>query len=318
MLDTFLATLSPMLVMLICIAIGFILRKTKAAPENAATVMSRLEINVLLPARILKTFLTYCTVESITSRFETVLYGAVAVTLAVAMGIPLTKAFSKEKNEQKIYRYCLIIANFGFLGNAIVPEIMGDEAMYDYMLFTIPLNILLYAWAFNSLVPEGKGEKKSIWKNLLNPTCIAMFIGIVLGLLGVGKILPDFANTALENLAGCMGPVAMLLTGFVVGGYHVSDLLKNKRVYIVTLLRLIVLPSIIVSVLWLLGADNSTLFMAMFAFASALGLNTVVVPAAYNGDTHTGAGMAMISHVGAIITIPLLYALLTQLIGGVG
>lgn len=318
MLETFLATLSPMLVMLICIAIGFILRKTKAATENAAAVMSKLEINVLLPALILRTFLTYCTVESITSRYETVLYGLIATVLAMAMGIPLTKVFSKEKNEQKIYRYCLIIANFGFLANAIVPAIMGDEAMYDYMLFTIPLNILLYAWAFNSLVPEGMGEKKSIWKNLLNPTFIAMAIGIVLGLLGVGELLPDFINTALGNLAGCMGPVAMLLTGFVVGGYRITELLKNKRVYIVTFLRLIVLPAIIVGVLWLLGADNSTLFMAMFAFASALGLNTVVVPAAYDGDTHTGAGMAMISHVGAIITIPLLYALLTQLVGGVG
>lgn len=318
MLETFLATLSPMLVMLICIAIGFILRKTKAAPENAATVMSRLEINVLLPARILKTFLTYCTVESITSRYETVLYGVVAVALSVAMGIPLTKVFSKEKNEQKIYRYCLIIGNFGFLGNAIVPAIMGEAAMYDYMLFTIPLNILLYAWAFNSLIPEGQGQKKSIWKRLLNPTCMAMCIGIVLGLLGVGKLLPGFISTALENLAGCMGPVAMLLTGFVVGGYDVPELLKNKRVYIVTLLRLIVLPAVIIAVLWLLGADNSTLFVALFAFSSALGLNTVVVPAAYGGDTHTGAGMAMVSHVGAIITIPLLYALLTQLVGGLG
>ena len=56
--------------------------------------------------------------------------------------------------------------------------------------------------------------------------------------------------------------------------------------------------------------------MAMFAFASALGLNTVVVPAAYDGDTTTGAGMAMISHVGAIVTIPLLYAVLTAITGG--
>ena len=63
-------------------------------------------------------------------------------------------------------------------------------------------------------------------------------------------------------------------------------------------------------VLWLLGADNSTLFMAMFAFASALGLNTVVVPAAYDSDTTTGAGMAMTAHVGAIVTIPLLSLLL--------
>lgn len=317
MLETFLATLSPMLVMFICILIGFILRKTKVAPENAATVLSRLEINVFLPALILRTFLTYCTVESITTQYKVVLYGIIAVALSAAIAFSLCKVFTKDKDERKIYRYSLLFANFGFLGNAIVPQIMGAEAMYSYMLFTIPMNIVLYAWAFNSLVPEGKGQRQSVWKNLRNPTSIAMVAGIALGFLGVGEKLPTFISTALDNLADCMGPAAMLLTGFVVGGYRLPELLKNKRVYIATILRLMVLPAIIVGVLWLLGADATTLYMALFAYASALGLNTVVVPAAYDGDTHTGAAMAMISHVACVVTIPLLYALLMQLVGGV-
>ena len=317
MIETFFATLSPMLVMFLCILVGFVLRKRKTAPENTATVLSKLEINVLLPALNLKTFLTYCTVESITSRWQMVLYGVVAVVLTMVMGIPLAKLFAKDKNERKIYRYSLMIANFGFLGNAIVPAIMGDAAMYDYMLFTIPLNILLYAWAFNSLIPEGKGQKKSVWKSLLNPTSVAMTIGIVLGLLGVGPKLPGFITTTLGNLSNCMGPLAMLLTGFVIGGYRLPELLKNKKVYLVTLLRLIVLPAVIMGVLWLLGAQRNVVFMALFAYSAALGLNTVVVPAAYDGDTHTGAGMAVISNAGAVITIPLMYALLTQLLGGI-
>lgn len=310
------ATLSPMLVMFICMLVGFVLRKLKAAPENTATVLSKLEINVLMPALNLKTFLTYCTVESLTTRWQTVLFGVVATVLSVVIGVPLAKLFTKDKDEFKIYRYSLMIANFGFLGNAIVPAIMGDAAMYDYMLFTIPLNVLLYTWAFNSLIPEGKNKKQSWWRGLLNPTCVAMCIGIVLGLLGVGPHLPAFVTMTMGNLANCMGPLAMVLTGFVVGGYKLPELLTNKKVYIVTLLRLLVLPLVIIGVLWLLGASNQVLFMSLFAFATALGLNTVVVPAAYDGDTHTGAGMAMISNAGAVITIPLLYALLSVLTGG--
>ncbi len=315
MLDSFVATVSPMLVMFLCMLTGYVLCKSRIVPENTATVLSKLEINVFLPVLVLNTFLKYCTVESITTQYQTVLYGVLAVGLALVMGIPLSKLLSKEKNERKIYRYSLVIANFGFLGNAIVPPIMGAEAMYSYMLFTIPLNILLYSWAFNSLIPEGQGEKKSMWKNLRNPTSVAMILGIVLGLLGVGAQLPSFVETTLSNLAGCMGPIAMLLTGYVIGGYRLPELLTNKRVYLVTFLRLLILPSAIVGVLWLLGADKLTLCSALFAYASALGLNTVMVPAAYNGDTKTGAGMAMISHVGCVITIPLLYALLLSLLG---
>ena len=84
--------------------------------------------------------------------------------------------------------------------------------------------------------------------------------------------------------------------------------------YIITFIRLLVLPCAAVAVLTLLGADKETALLAMFACGAALGLNTVVVPAAYDGDTRPGAAMAMISHIGAVVTIPLLYALLTQIL----
>ena len=62
MLSTFQATLSPMLVMFLCIVIGFVLNKKKLCPANTATVLSKLENNVLIPALVINTFMKYCTV----------------------------------------------------------------------------------------------------------------------------------------------------------------------------------------------------------------------------------------------------------------
>lgn len=303
-----------MLVMFLCIAIGFLLRKFHLTPDNTASVLSKLELYVFLPAQILVTFLNYCTVETLQVQYRTVLYGALAVGLEIVIGLLVARLFSKEKTERNIYLYNLIIANMGFLGNAIVPQIMGQEALYSYLLFCLPFNIVLYTWAINLLIPPEKFEKKSIWKKLAHPTLIAMAIGILLGLSGAGKVLPGFVSTTLTNLSGCMGPVAMLLTGFVIGGYKIGDLLRNGKVYIITFIRLLVLPCVAVAVLMLLGADKQIALMAMFGCGAALGLNTVVVPAAYDGDTRPGAAMAMISHIGAVVTIPLLYALLTQIL----
>ena len=314
MLDTFLATLSAMLVMFLCIAIGFLLRKFRLTPDNTAAVLSKRELYVFLPAQILVTFLNYCTVETMQVQYRTVLYGALAVGLEIVIGLLVARFFSKKKTERNIYLYNLIIANMGFLGNAIVPQIMGQEALYSYLLFCLPFNIVLYTWAINLLIPPEKLEKKSIWKKLAHPTLIAMAIGILLGLSGVGKVLPGFVSTTLTNLSGCMGPVAMLLTGFVIGGYKIGSLLRNGKVYIITFIRLLVLPCVAVAVLMLLGAGKEISLLAMFACGAALGLNTVVVPAAYDGDTRPGAAMAMISHIGAVVTIPLLYALLIQIL----
>ncbi len=315
MWSIFLASLSPMMVVLVCISIGYVLHKVRILPENAAAVLSKLEINVFLPAFIINIFVNHCTVESLTGQYKMVLYGVISVVLGLIIGIPLSLAFSKDKNTYAVYRYSLVTANFGFLGNSVVPMILGSEATYTYILFTIPWNIMLYAWAFNTLIPQGQEKQKNVLQRLCNPGCISLAIGMALGLLGVGKVLPGFVRTTLDNLSGCMGPIAMILTGFVIGSYRLPELLKNKKVYIVTFLRLLVLPAVIMGIMWLLGADKNILAMSMFATGSALGLNSVVVPAAYGGDSRTGASMAMISHVGAVLTIPLLYAALQLIVG---
>ena len=57
MLETFQATLSPMLVMLMCMIIGYIAKKSSIVPDNTATVLSKLENYFLVPALIIKNFM---------------------------------------------------------------------------------------------------------------------------------------------------------------------------------------------------------------------------------------------------------------------
>ena len=119
----------------------------------------------------------------------------------------------------------------------------------------------------------------------------------------------------------------MLIAGFTVANYGMAEMLKNRKVYIATALRLFLLPAIIVAAVFgakelislVIGApiNNNVVFLAFFAFATPLGLNTVVFPAAYGEDSSTGASMAMISHTLCVLTIPLLYALMTLIFGEV-
>ena len=313
MIESFLATLSSMVVMFLCMLIGFVLRKKGVLPDNTATVLSKLEVNVFLPALSLTSFIKYCTVETIVSQYDVILYGCVALAISLVIGSPLARLFSKERNEQNIYRYFLVIANYGYLGCALADAILGPEGLYLYMLFYMPLTVCVYTWGMNILIPQEKGQKTNMFKRLINPAFIAVIAGLVLGLTGLGKYMPGLVTTTLGNLANCMVPVSMLLAGVIIGGFPVKELLKIKKVYIVTFLRLLVLPAVTIFLLWLLGADKQVLVLTLFAFASALGLNTVVFPAAYGGDTRTGASMALISNVAAVITIPLMYSLLNML-----
>lgn len=313
MSETFLATLSPMLVMFLCMALGFVTNKLKLAPENTATVLSKLENYFLVPALIINTFMRYCTVASIKQQYSLILYCLIVLILAVIIAWPLSAVFSRGGYTRKIYEYALTFGNFSFMGNAIVPAILGPEMLYNYMLYILPLNIAVYTGGVIILIPRGEG--KSILKSLLNPIFVSIVLGAVMGLTGATRYIPSFVTTTIGNLANCMGPLAMVLTGFVVADYEFKKLLKNGKVYIATALRLIVLPAIFVALLILLGADDTAIILTFFAFGTPLGLNTVVFPAAYGGDTSTGASMAMISHTLCIITIPLMYAALKVILG---
>lgn len=309
MFEVFYATLSPMLVLFICMLTGYILNRKKLLPENSAAVLSKLENYVLVPALIINTFTKYCTVSSLAEQYRLILYCLAALALALAIAIPLSKAFTREAYKRNVYKYALSFGNFSFMGNAIVPAILGEEALYRYMLFILPLNVAVYTWGLIILIPKGE-KKQSVFKSLLNPIFVSIIIGAVIGLSGLQTYIPDFVMSAVGNLSACMGPLAMVLTGFVIGGYEIVKLLKDAKVYVAAFLRLIVLPALFIVVLKLLGADRDTLILTLFAYGTPLGLNTVVFPAAYGGDTSTGASMAMISHTLCVITIPLMYTLL--------
>lgn len=309
MFKTFTATLSPMLVMFTCMVIGFVLNKKKLTPPDTASVLSKLENCVIVPALIINTFMNYCTVESLKSEYRLVLYCVLVLAIAVAAAIPLSKLFVKSGYKRNIYKYALTFGNFSFMGNAIVPAILGEETLYRYMLYLLPLNVACYTWGVLTLTPKGENND-SFAKRLLNPIFVSILVGAALGLADVKEIMPKFVSSTVSNLAACMGPLAMILTGFVIGDYSLTKLFKNKRVYAATFLRLILLPLIFVAILHFIGADKTAVLLTFFAYGTPLGLNTVVFPAAYGGDTETGASMAMISHTLCVITIPLLYALI--------
>ena len=298
MLDIFFATLTPMLMMLVCILIGYILTKKKICPENSAIVLSKLETYVLAPALTINTFSRYCTVQSLSEQYRMVLYCLLAVIIAIALGFLLAPLFAKKGSTRAIYRYSLTFANFAFLGNAIVPAIFGEERLYDYMLFTLPATLAVFTLGISSLIPKS-AEHPNPLKSLLNPSVFAVIIGAALGLTGANEY---------------MGPIAMVLTGFVIGNYPMKQLWGNKKVYILSVLRLFVLPTFFVLLLKWLGADNNTLILCLFCFGTPLGLNSIVFPAAYGGDTSTGAAMAMVSHSFSIITLPLMYIALEYFI----
>ena len=139
-------------------------------------------------------------------------------------------------------------------------------------------------------------------KQLLKPTIIAIVLGCLVGLLEIK--LPAIATDILGKASGCMGPVSMLLTGLTVAEFKLKNLLFNPKLYIMTGLRLLVIPCAIAAALMLVGAKDAVM-PALLIYAMPCGLNTIVFPKLIGEDCHIGAGLACISSVLACVTIPI-------------
>lgn len=316
-------TLNQMLMMFLLILVGFLLRKKTNLPENAGTTMAKLETFIFVPALSLFTQMTKCTVETFRDNAMLILYGFVIVMCVILLAYPLSKLFVRKSGaspestySRNIYKYGLAFGNFGFMGNFIILGVWGNDFYYQYSLFVFALSVLCNSWGLYVLIPKGQNESlgQNLKKGLLTPPMIAIVVGMVLGLLDLTQYIPAFILSALDSAADCQGPIAMVLAGFVIGGYNLKELVWNKKVYAVTFLRLVGIPAIIMLVLKVLGTSDDIMTLALIAFATPIGLNTIVFPAAYGGDTKTGASMAMISHTFSVITIPLMYLLFIVLL----
>lgn len=305
-MQVFTATLNQMLVLFIFMALGFFLNKKRLLPLDDSVVLSKLETYAFVPCLVFSVFYKYCTVENFKQKWTYMLYGAAVMAVSLPIGIVLAKFFAKDGYLKKIYTYSFAVANFSFMGNAVVLGVFGEKVLFDYMIFTLPLNLYVYSIGTASLIPTEKGDKLSV-KTFVNPIFIALILGAVCGLLSVP--LPKFITTAISSAGACMSPLAMLLTGFVIGEYSLKTLASDKKVYLASVIRLIILPSAFMAVLLLLKTDKDIIRVALCATAMPLGLNTVVFPAAYGGDTTPGAGMALVSHLISVITIPVMFSI---------
>ncbi len=315
-METFSLVLNQMLMMFTLIVAGFLLRKKKLVPENTGTALSKLETYLFLPALNMYNQLTKCTVQTFAENYRLIIYGAVVVIIAILLSYPLSALFVKNPDKDPktayqrcIYRYAIAFGNYGYVGNFLVLGLWGPDVFYQYSMFTFVISIFCAAWGIYTLVPKESGASiiENLKNGILKPPVIALFIGMVCGLTGVTKYIPQFAMTALSNASDCMGPCAMLLAGIVIGGYEFKGLFKNKKVYIVSALRLIVIPAVFVTAMRLLGADKTIVTLALVVLSTPLGMNTIVYPASFGGETKTGASMTMISSILSIITIPVMY-----------
>ncbi len=314
MLEVFKGLLNPLLYMFLFIAIGFVLRRLRALPENAATVLSRLESDFIIPGMVLNSFIRYCTIESIRAFSKPMLLCLGLEIVVILLAVPLSKLFSKDAYYRNLYRYQLIYVSWGFMGYALIRALFGEETLYYFILFAFPMTIGCYLYGVPLLTPQ-RTDGTPAWKKFINPSLVAMMIGAALGLAGFEKVMPAFLSNVLTACSNMFSPVAMLMTGLTIGSFELKEMFLDKKSWLLCLIRMVLMPPVLLLIAYLAGADRQIMTFVLFMHMMPMGLYTVVYPPRFGKDARPGASMALISYLLCLVTIPLFYMLLIKLLG---
>ena len=315
MLTAFFTTLMEMARILLFLVVGFGLNRLHILPKGAGAGISRLDTMLFLPAMLIYTNMTEFRLADIGAYSQLVLTGALLWVVVTAISFPVAKKLAAGNSlDRGVYLYGLCFPNTSAIGTPLVLAILGTSGLFQYNLFILIFVIMTYAWGMGLFLPM---ERKNPWRrfltNLLNPIFVSMVIGIALGALNASQWMPALITEFLGDLGGCYVPVSLLLVGYTIADYPLGELFHRGKAYIFSLLRLLGYPLLAILLVKLMGLSQFVAILAVLAFAGPSGMNVVVFPASYGRDCKTGASIVLLSCMGSILTVPILYAIVQVL-----
>jgi len=316
-MQVFMTVFLKMLSMAVIMVFGFILRKKNLVGEEAGKIIGQIATYFVFPCMAFSALYSNVSdLDKLLSGLSYVLWGVLVFGIAILCAYLIAPLLTKDEYERSLFRYSLVFSNYGFFGIAVMLAILGQDAYYPFVMFVMPATFLLFAWGMPQLIPKEAvnpdettaSRVKKALKGLLNPSTVAMVLGILAGLLHIP--VPEFLQSSLDSASALLSPFGMLLAGFSIATLSFKDAFSDVKIWLLSLIRLIVMPLVFYGVCMILKPEAALYSVIICYAAMPLGMNTVVVPAAYGKDTALGAKMALISTLLCLVTIPLIVTFL--------
>ena len=142
-----------------------------------------------------------------------------------------------------------------------------------------------------------------------------IFIFIGLGLFFTGLRLPPLLQDVADSVGGMIGPLSMLVSGMLIGGLQLRQLVTYKRVWLIAFLRLILLPLCVVllikysGITTLVPNGKDVLLVTLLAAVAPSATSTTNLAQVYNKDAQYACAINVITTLLCVATIPAMVAL---------
>jgi len=279
-------------------AIGFIGNKTGIMDQVSEKKFSQFIVNISIPATIINSTIGQSTEN------KAAVFQIMAVAAGVFIFIPIVSTLlTKILKIERTYELMLNYSNLGFMGIPLVLSVYGEEYVLYVSVFMMVFNISLFSHGISILHIGNKKNGINI-KKLLNPGILAAFIAIIIFMFKIP--IPALLSNIISNIGSSTTPLAMIVIGSTLANVKIIDVLKDKMIYVYTILRLIVYPLLAFVILRMFINDPIILGITVMLIGLPTAGNISMVCAEYNGNVELVTKGLCMSTIFSLVTIPII------------
>ncbi len=300
-MDVALLLVKQIVIMFLYMACGFLLFKGKKITKEGSASMANLLVWLIIPVVLVKSFCVEPTADRVQALALSVLLAVVALALSIGLSAFVFR-------NHPIENIAAAFSNAGFIGIPLVTATVGGQYVFFIAFFVAMLNILQWIYGTAVITSSKMRFNKA---TLCHPLILSVGVGLVLFFTGWGVKLPAVVHSTMNGISAVNSPIAMFVMGVYLAQADLKNLLKNKWLYLVSVVRLLAAPVLTLLAFWglqaILPAMEKNMLMALFITAVApAGANVAVYAQLYNKDYVYASTTVVVSTLLCLATMPLM------------
>lgn len=289
---------SKMIVILVAMVVGYGTNRLGYLTGETNGKLCKLILNVTLPAMILSTVLTGDTLPEFSEIMSVLQVTAIFYIMEAILMLIVPKLLGGTAGQKGVWRFSLAFPNVGFVGYPVNVALFGPEALFYAVIVALPFNVLSFTTGPLMLV----GPKKVQWKKLISPCAISAVLGLVIALTRIR--LPAIIGECTKFVGDITVPLSLILMGSLLAGLPVRRVFGSPRLWIMSALRLLVMPALLFLILRNFNLPELVLGVAVMQMSMPVAVNGTMLSMEHGGDTECIAQVTFLTTLLSILTIP--------------
>ncbi|WP_461207123.1 AEC family transporter [Clostridium sp. DL1XJH146] len=306
MLDNLIFSISIVMPIFLVMCMGYILKEKKIINDNFIKTANIIIFNVALPIKLFNDV----SKSSFDEYFDAVFISFVIVGLLISVIVIwlIGIFFIKDKSQLGAFIHGSYRGNFLYVGLSFMENITGTIGLKTPLIIAlaVPLvNVLaVIILTFTDVSTEAKVSIKDTLKSAFinivkNPMIIAIFLGIVVSIIGIE--LPLILTSTMSYFKAVVTPLALITIG---ASFNLRNSVGSlAAALLASSIKLVIMPLVAVVLAISIGFSNEDIVLIYLFFGVPSAAVSYIMTAAMNGDKDLSANIIMTTTILSVLTM---------------